>query len=98
MTSLTTSNNGQFSSIQDVVAMISTDNPAGNNPPVHQDSENEENTTCYTYGKMGHLSWGCPLNASKQSSMPAHVVAALQSWYMSDKKQSTEGSPNSDKQ
>ncbi|RHY96744.1 hypothetical protein DYB37_012549 [Aphanomyces astaci] len=98
MTSLTTSNNGQFSSIQDVVAMISTDNPAGNNPPVHQDSENEENTTCYTYGKMGHLSWGCPLNASKQSSMPAHVVAALQSWYMSDKKQSTEGSPDSDKQ
>ncbi|RHY50539.1 hypothetical protein DYB30_012608 [Aphanomyces astaci] len=98
MTSLTTSNNDQFSSIQDVVAMISTDNPAGNNPPVHQDPEDEENATCYTCGKMGHLSWGCPLNASKQSSMPAHVVAALQSWYMSDKKQSTEGSPNSDKQ
>ncbi|RHZ11759.1 hypothetical protein DYB37_012266 [Aphanomyces astaci] len=34
MTSLTTSKNDQFSSIQDVVAMISTDNPAGNNPPV----------------------------------------------------------------
>ncbi|RHY39270.1 hypothetical protein DYB34_005882 [Aphanomyces astaci] len=32
MTSLTTSNNDQFSSIQDVVAMISTDNLAGNNP------------------------------------------------------------------
>ncbi|ETV82922.1 hypothetical protein H257_04692 [Aphanomyces astaci] len=32
---------------------------------------------------MGHLSWGCPLNASKQSSMPAHVVAALQSWHRS---------------
>ncbi|RHY21565.1 hypothetical protein DYB36_011504, partial [Aphanomyces astaci] len=32
MTSLTTSNNDQFSSIQDVVAMISTDNQAGNNP------------------------------------------------------------------
>ncbi|ETV65443.1 hypothetical protein H257_17838 [Aphanomyces astaci] len=54
MTSLTTSNNDQFSSIQDVVAMISTDNPAGNNP-------------------------GCPLNASKQSTMPAHVMPALQS-------------------
>ncbi|RLO06004.1 hypothetical protein DYB28_012303 [Aphanomyces astaci] len=145
MTSLTTSNNDQFSSIQDVVAMISTDNPAGNNPVqprICMDPDDETksgevicgrctmrghsreqcprlswfctrcrskghglsecslsrdnggrgpgqtrtgpggrggNATCYTCGKMGHLSWGCPLNASKQSTMPAHVVAALQS-------------------
>ncbi|RHZ05438.1 hypothetical protein DYB37_008047 [Aphanomyces astaci] len=56
------------------------------------------NSTCYTCGKMGHLSSGCPVNASKQCSMLAHVVAALQSWYMLDNKQSTEDSPDSDKQ
>ncbi|RHZ04418.1 hypothetical protein DYB31_012979 [Aphanomyces astaci] len=44
MTSLTTSNNDQFSSIQDVVAMISTDNPAGNNsvqPRIGMDPDDE---------------------------------------------------------
>ncbi|RHY80151.1 hypothetical protein DYB26_009989, partial [Aphanomyces astaci] len=60
MTSLTTSNNDQFSSIQDVVAMISTDNPAGNNPvgvrdkperdpEDDQDPEDEEEMHSVTY-------------------------------------------------
>ncbi|ETV64850.1 hypothetical protein H257_18331 [Aphanomyces astaci] len=48
---------------------------------------------------MDHLSWGCPLNASKQSTMPAHVVAALQSCpgISSPSPEDKEGSQDSDK-